>query len=168
MSETLSLPGVNPVVHRYRLLLHETGKVKLEGSLREAIRLALTLCLGVQEEEGGFLVRRGPEFRFFHLVNRHTGQPHAVALYEPDPGSYGEKVIGSYGEGFSNYGSFHTHPNGCRALPSLTDFNRLFNGQPNNFIWSPSLVELNWFEFVKRSSAETLWRMRKVDTEGLL
>lgn len=155
-------------MHQFRLL-REDGKVKLYGSLREAMQLALNTCLLIEtnEEEGGFIPRKKDEFKYFRVNNCHSGTKVAAGLYEPDRKQYGETVIASYGDGFCNWGSFHTHPFGCRALPSLTDLTRLFNGQPNNFIWSPSLHELNWFEIVSQDTTETIWRMKIVDLENL-
>lgn len=152
---------------RYRLLQQE-DEVELDGSLRVAIQLAVRHCPGIDEEEGGFIVRREQEFEFHHVKNQHTGTPVAVGFYEPEPQEYGDKIIQSYSRRFYNYGSFHTHPTGCRALPSMTDLTRLFNGQPHNFIWSPSLNELNWFEFAHDDKTEIAWIMKRVKTDGLL
>ena len=151
---------------RYRLSYE--GWVKLDGSLRAAVQLATQQCLGATEEEGGFIVHRDGEYQFHHITNQHTGQPIAVAFYEPSREEYGEKVIGAYAQGFRNFGSFHTHPTGNRALPSLVDLTRLFNGQPNNLIWSPSLALLNWYKFDHANKAETTWKMTQVETGGLL
>jgi len=150
---------------RYRLL--KMPVVQLDGSLREAIQQAIAQCPGENEEEGGFIVQNGEKYEFHHLVNQHTGTPVGVALYEPDQQQYGDRVIGSYSRGFINFGSFHTHPTGCRALPSGTDLTRLFNGQPNNFIWSPSLKELNWFAFDGNDGTETSWFFQSVDLSNL-
>lgn len=139
----------------------------LGDSLHAALKLAVSTCLGVNEEEGGFIVRKGDEYQFHGVTNRHTGTETAVVLYEPVAQEYGDKVIVSYGQGYQNFGSFHTHPTGCPARPSMTDLTRLFNGQPVNFIWSPSLREMKKYTFVSANESYTVWRVNEIDLTGL-
>lgn len=140
----------------------------LGDSLHAALKLAVDTCLGIDEEEGGFIVRRGEEYQFHRIINSHTGTPTAIGLYEPNRQEYGDKVIGSYGKGFQNFGSFHTHPTNFPARPSITDLTRLFNGQPVNFIWSPSLRELKQYTFRIANEDYTVWQVNEIDLTGLL
>lgn len=140
----------------------------LGDSLHVALKLAVSTCLGADEEEGGFIVRKDDEYQFHRITNSHTGTPTAVGLYEPERQEYGDKVIGSYSQGFKNYGSFHTHPTNFPARPSFTDLTRLFNGQPVNFIWSPSLRELKKYTFLGANDDYTIWRVNEIDLTGLV
>lgn len=139
----------------------------LGASLAGALRQAVMECIGEHEEEGGFIVKRLPDYQFFRVTNVNTGTPSAAGLYEPVRQEYGEKVIGSYGKGFQNFASFHTHPTNYPARPSFTDLTRLFNGQPVNFIWSPSLRQLKQYTFASATPELTVWRCSEVDLTSL-
>lgn len=137
--------------------------VLLDDVLYAVIQQAMSECPGVNEEEGGVILTRNGEYEFIKLRNKHTGTPTAVGLFEVDPKEYGEKVITKFDLGFRNYASFHTHPTGCRALPSTIDLSRLFRGFPDNFIWSPSMEELNLFSFDSlMSNQRETWCMKSI------
>jgi hypothetical protein len=154
---------------RYILKLAGPKTVGALGVSRcEALRLAINQCPGVEEEEGGFLISRDDEIEFHKIVNKYSGTPTARGLYEPDRIEYGNKIIAAYSKGFINYASFHTHPTLCPAKPSQTDLTRLFNGQPVNFIWSPSVRELNMFTFVNTTVGTTTWLCHEIDPKDLL
>ena len=124
------------------------GGAPIEASRDTCLQQAVAECLGENEEEGGIILSKGFRYEFIKLRNVHTGTPTAVCLFEVDPQEYGDKILPKILEdGFKSFGSFHTHPTGCRALPSTTDLNKLFKGFANNFIWSPSTGEFNWFVF---------------------
>jgi len=135
-----------------------------EGSITEALRVARVECLGRHEEEGGIILRNGEVFRFIKLTNRHTGTPTAVGFFEVDPQEYAEKILPLFNEGWKNYASFHTHPTGCRARPSMVDLTRLFNGFPDNYIWSPSFKELNQFSYGGEKDQTITWCLTYIPT----
>ena len=116
--------------------------LQLEGSLKTALQQAMVQCPGTNEEEGGVILQGPTEFEFIKLRNQHTGTPVAVGFFEADREEYGQLVIPRFDAGLKNFASFHTHPTGCRAMPSTIDLTRLFNGFPINFICSPSMGEL--------------------------
>lgn len=158
-------------------IVHDAGAVLvnwMRASLVEALRQALQECKGENEEEGGFLVKKDDDtVQFFKITNAHSGTLTARGLFEPDRAEYGEKVIASYGQGFKNFASFHTHPTNYPAYPSGTDVTRLFNGQPINFIWSPSLKDLRVYTYLgrKETSPTTVdieWMMQTIDSDKLL
>ena len=146
---------------------------ELGVSLCAALKEAVVRCPGVDEEEGGFIVcrprvREEGEYQFHRIRNSHTGTPSAAGLYEPDRQEYGEKIIMSYNVGFQNYASFHTHPTNCPARPSITDLTRLFNGQPVNYICSPSLRELKVYSMVGVDNDVTTWRSNGISLDSIL
>ncbi len=156
------------MMKRYELLIPSSPEI-LSPSLRQALKQAVIECPGDRnEEEGGFLVSLGDAIEFHRITNQHTGTPTATGFYEPDREEYGHKVITSYARGARNFGSFHTHPTGCRALPSLTDLQRLFNGQPNNFIWSPSCNELLWYRYGYEDEHRVEWVINDLDVEEII
>lgn len=139
------------------------GEASLAPSLNDALREASLQCPGVDEEEGGILLVKDDKYTFIKLRNRHTGEPVAVGFFEADPAEYGEKVIPLFNDGHKNFASYHTHPTGCRAMPSSVDLTRLFNGFPTNFISSPSRGELNRFTYDPSSTADEVgWHFHTV------
>lgn len=145
----------------YRLLQGEA--VRLDGFLLGAIQQAVCQCPGINEEEGGFILRKEENFEFVKISNQHTGTSAAAYFYEANRTEYGSKVISKYNDGFKNHASFHTHPLGCRARPSMTDLSRLFNGAPCNFIWSPSFRELIRYIYISGLDASvTSWAMADI------
>ena len=140
------------------------GSRTLPPALQAAVDEARAQCPGVDEEEGGLILVKDDVYKFVKLRNKHTGETVAVGFIEFDPAEYGEKIISLFNDGWRNHSSFHTHPTGCRALPSMIDLTRLFNGFPVNYIWSPSREELSEFTYagVCLEDGKTAWDYRGV------
>lgn len=150
-----------------KYIIVQLDGVNAVGSLGEILHQAIFECPGEHEEEGGFIVVNNGKYEFIKIRNQHTGEPCAVGFYEADQHEYGEKVVGKLLSGYKNFASFHTHPTGCRAFPSSIDLTRLFNGAKTNFIWSPSLNELNQYDHLDASYYDdtnnaTVWGMTPI------
>lgn len=134
----------------------------MNDSLKAALLLACHLCNGeINEEEGGFIVRKDDEYRFHKIRNANTGTPVAEALFTADKTEFGDKII--KGEMIKNKAiidsSFHTHPTNYPPIPSHTDLTRLFKGFPINYIYSPSLSTLVQYTIQKDTKS---WRAQKI------
>lgn len=141
----------------------DKGTIELGRSLKEAIQCAKNECSSLSEEEGGVIVSKDLDYEFIKLRNQHTGNAIASGFYEADREEYGQKVIAKFEAGFKNFASFHTHPTGFRAYPSTIDLTRLFNGFPDNFIWSPSFDEIRWYSYIRNEVGDSVsWEMKLV------
>lgn len=107
------------------------------STLNHELLKACTECKWDGEEEGGIIVQKGDDFLFTKLTNENTGSPIAAGLYTVDRKEYGEKIIKLFNDGWINYASFHTHPDGCPARASTIDLSKLFKGFQRNYIFSP-------------------------------
>ncbi len=114
----------------------------LACSLSEAI----FNCGDGSEEQGGFLISKGNNFKFVKVENTNTGQPIAVVEYRPDLTVIGAQVFTQLDKGWGLEGSFHTHPGSCTS-PSMKDLSNLFTSYPTNFIYSPQSEVLSRYQF---------------------
>jgi hypothetical protein len=95
------------------------------------------------EERGGFILKKGNDFKFIPVMNIHTGTSISHGLYRPEPNEFGEKVLGPIlYDGWKLYASFHTHPNGYSPIPSGIDVQQLFLGHQINYIYATKTDEL--------------------------
>ena len=118
-------------------------------SLLRAVRQAPeSVNTGLEEEQGGFILRKQDEFLFVQVRNANTGTPSAPGLYTADAQEYGEKVIKlELTGGWKLFATFHTHPTNCSPWPSGTDVGNLFKSAKVHFIFAPWCDELNCFVY---------------------
>ena len=101
------------------------------------------------EEQGGFILKEKglANYKFIPVKNANTGAAEALCLYIADRQQFNNEVLLLTIDGeWEIYASYHTHPEGCRAMPSNTDLTKLFEGFPTNYIYSPN-KELNRFDY---------------------
>lgn len=137
-----------------------------KNSLRHALQHAISLYNpDLNEEQGGFILKKSEEYFYVPVKNENTGKPMALALYTADKEEFNQKVVfKSLQDDFEIFASFHTHPKGMRALPSGVDLRFLFTNFPINFIYSHNL-ELNRFDFDKDGKdTRAKWKMENVFT----
>lgn len=124
---------------------------------------------GLNEEQGGFILKRPntQEYQFIPITNQNTGTATAVSLYTADTKEFNDFVaLPAVDEGFEIFASFHSHPNGMRAIPSQIDLTQLFTSFPVNFIFAYGM-ELNRYDYDSKAHLFMLgdeWRYTNVIT----
>ena len=107
-------------------------------TLRETIQSAVLQTSDTvnDEEKGGIILCKDAEYSFALLANDNTGTDLAKVLWSANRKEYGSKVIPMIKDGWEQYASFHTHPK-FKPIPSSIDMEKLFEGFPRNYIYSP-------------------------------
>ena len=140
--------------------------MKLNDSLHQSLRAAIseTDATGLNEEQGGFILKKDNQFAFHLVRNSNTGTPRAVGLYTADKNEMGKKVLTNVMAGWDVYASFHTHPKGFPAMPSTVDIRELFTGHPTNFIYAPQEKTLNRFTLeTDDSNGDRFWSFANIE-----
>ena len=114
--------------------------IKPKQSLLQSLLSAIyQYDFSLPEEQGGFIMIRKDEYKFVPVKNKNTGTIVAHGLYIPEHMPFED-------DGWEIYASYHTHPEGMRAMPSGKDIAALFTSFPINYIFAPDM-ELNRFEY---------------------
>ena len=101
------------------------------------------------EEQGGFILKKNdePVWEFVPVKNSQAGTTQARGLYVADQIEFNNKVaLRTIDDDYEVYASFHTHPQGMRALPSTIDIRYLFKNFSRHYIYAYG-KELNEFLF---------------------
>ena len=101
-----------------------------------ALLCAVDECPHRLEEEGGIILNKDEDYMFVRVKNIHEATQTAHGLYETDLVELKDKIFTRMTEGWKMHASFHTHPM-FGASPSSLDINKLFQGFPQNYIYSP-------------------------------
>ena len=98
-------------------------------------------------------------YQYIPIRNQNTGTRLARGLYTADKAEVAAKVMGMVFAGTHEvYASFHTHPIGFPAMPSMEDLTKLFTGHPINYIYAPQEDVLNMFIYQKGGGREYVWQ----------
>ena len=127
----------------------------LTQQLKTVLLLAMSQCPGLSEEEGGIILRKQEDFLFVKISNQVSGTAQARCLYVANAQEVGNKIIPLL-DSWVMYGSFHTHPTGYPASPSMLDLRALFRGFPINIIYAPGMKQLTSWRFLKTKES-TNW-----------
>jgi proteasome lid subunit RPN8/RPN11 len=127
------------------------------SSIEKVLTNAVQACVERTEEEGGVIMKRPKngrtEFAYYRLRNSNTGTDIAPSLWTADRNEYAQKIIPLFKEGWTQWASFHTHPQ-FLPFPSGIDIHTLFPGFAVNVIYSPVTKEL------------TRWSKSRVEDEN--
>ena len=94
------------------------------------------------EEHGGWILQKGDDYQFFFLKNDNSGSVRGQMLFTANGQDVAKgPVKAMMKEGWSNYATFHTHPQ-FSITPSSIDWNLLFQNSKHNFIYSPATEQL--------------------------
>ena len=120
----------------------------LNQKLKQTLLQAIHACyvdvpvLTQLEEHGGWILKKDDEYKFFFLRNSNTGTVRAQMLFSADSKDVANGPLKAMmREGWTNYGTFHTHPQ-FSITPSSIDWNLLFQNSKHNFIYSPATEQL--------------------------
>jgi proteasome lid subunit RPN8/RPN11 len=121
----------------------------LDQQIKTAIQQAIRECytdvplLTQLEEHGGWILKKGEEYKFFFLKNDNSGTVRAQMLFSANRNDVAKGPLKAIvKEGWSNYATFHTHPQ-FSVTPSSIDWNLLFQNSKYNFIYSPATNQLS-------------------------
>ncbi len=121
----------------------------LDQPIKNVILQAIREChtdvpvLEQLEEHGGWILKKGNDYKFFFLKNDNTGTVRAQMLFSANKKSVGDGPLKAIvKEGWSNFATFHTHPQ-FSINPSSIDWNLLFQNSKYNFIYSPATDQLS-------------------------
>lgn len=104
------------------------------------------------EEHGGIIMfhKESGKYEFVFLHNVNTGKPLANVLWTASQDEYAKKIIPMLRKGYTQYASFHTHPQ-FMARPSQIDLTELFPGFTANYIYSPVEKAARRFDYDNES-----------------